>query len=241
MTPDRLAHIENLTRRYARYRPCGAGLGALWGGIVYQFFAGMALGWVLRQVEPCATLRDFARALFRSQAHLPRLLVVSAIAAPLLIWLGVYLIQRGVDRRFGRVVGEPHEGIQFPRWLLPGFVILVGLITLAFGAFNHKALFPNDPAYNLDAWKVGGILSIALLALLWGRAGQDQQTRTLMMLASLPSILALTAGPADLFMLSFTSAAYLILMFAAMVKGALRFGGFLKVSRELDALQPEGE
>lgn len=239
MNPDHLRRLEDLTRRYAKHRPCGAGLGTLWGGMVYGFFAGMVLGWVLGQVVAFATRQSFAHTLFHSQVGMPPLLVGSAIAAPWLIWVGVLLVQRWVDQRFGKVVGEPRDSFQLPRWFLSGFVVLIALLNLSLSIFDHHALFQGAPDYRLNAWKVGGMLAIGLLALWWGRAGQDEQTRTLMMLCSIPSLFALNAGPADLFILSFTSAIYLALMFAAMVKGALRFASFMKVRQELSAIQPE--
>lgn len=237
MNLDRLARLEDLTHRYAKHRPCGAGLGMLWGGLVYQFAAGLALGWVLRQVEN----KDLVHTLFHFQGKTPVFLEASAVATPILVWLGVCLLQGWVDKRFGAVVGQPSSNPHFPRWLLPGFVILCEGMLLAFSFLNPFVLFRNNPAYALDPWKAGGALAIALLALLWGRSEQDHQTRNLMMAISLSSLFILLSGPADLLMITVTSGAYLALMFGIMIKGALRFGGFLKVSRELAALQPEGE
>jgi len=41
MTTDRLTRLEDLTRRYARYRPCGAGLGVMWGGVLLAALAAL--------------------------------------------------------------------------------------------------------------------------------------------------------------------------------------------------------
>jgi len=237
MNLDRLTRLEDLTRRYAKHRPCGAGLGMLWGGLVYQFAAGLALGWVLRQVDN----EGLTRALIHFQGRTPLFLQIAAIATPILVWLGVYLLQEWADRRFGAVEGQAHVALQFPRWFLPGFVICFEGLLLTFSVLNAYILFPGDEVHALDAWKVGGPIVIALLALVWGRAKQDQETRTLMMLVSLPSGFLLLSGRADLLVIAVTSCAYLALMFVVMVKGALRFGGFLAVSRKLAAIQPEAE
>jgi hypothetical protein len=237
MDLDHLTRLEDLTRRYAKHRPCGAGLGMLWGGLVYQFSAGLALGWVLRQMEN----KNLLHTLLHFQGKAPVFLEASAVATPILVWLGVGLLQGWVDKRFGAVVGEPSTSAQLPRWFFPGCVLLLEAVLLSFSVFNAHVLFRNDPAYAMDAWKVGGGLAIALLAALWGRSGQDQQTRSLMMLVSIPSLFILQSGPTDPFIIALASGAYLALMLGIMIKGALRFGAFLKVSRELDALQPEGE
>lgn len=241
MNLDRLARLEDLTRRYAKHRPCGAGLGMLWGGLVYQFFAGLVLGWVLRQVEPSATLKDLARALFRAQMKTPVFLEAAAIATPLAVWLGVFFIQRQVDRRFGVVAAEPATGQAILRWFMPGFVILLAGLHLAMGVFHARVLFPHDPAYAADPMSLSGTVAIAALALLWGRSRQDAQTRSLMILVSFLPLFILRPGPADLFVFTAASAAYLLLMFGIMALGALRFAGFLKVSGELSAIRPEGE
>ncbi|HET8900802.1 MAG TPA: hypothetical protein VFM84_02590 [Holophagaceae bacterium] len=237
MNLDRLTRLEDLTRRYAKCRPGGAGLGMLWGGLVYQFSAGLTLGWVLRQV----TDKDTMHTLIHSQMKTPVMLMAAGIATPIVVWLGVCLLQGWVDKRFGAVVGQPASRVQYPRWLLPGFVIGCEGMLLVFSFLNAFVVNRNDPAHALDPWKVGGALAIALLAVLWGRAEQDQQTRGLMMAVSIPSIFILMSGPVNLLEISVISGAYLALMLGLMIKGALRFAEFLKVSRELDALQPEGE
>lgn len=237
MNLDRLTRLEGLTRRYAKCRPGAAGLGMLWGGFVYQFSAGLALGWVLRQIEN----KDTMHTLTHLEARTPAMLMASAIATPIVVWLGVWLLQGWVDKRFGAVLGEPSSRLQFPRWFYPGFVILFEGVLLALSVFNAHVLFLGNPAYAMEGWKVGGALSIALLAVLWGRSGQDQQTRSLMMLVSVPSLFILQSGPVDLLVIVVIYGSYLALMFGIMIKGALRFGEFLKVSRELAAIQPEAE
>lgn len=237
MTPDRLTHIEDLTRRYAKYRPCGAGLGALSGGIIYQLFAGSVLGWVLRQAEPLNGFKEVLRA----RIHTPPFLQVLAITVPLFIWLSILLIQKRVDRRFGVVTGEAQRDFLTVRWLAPGAVILLAAAHLAFGAINAHILFPGDPRYAMGALSITGTATIMLLAGVWGRSARDPQTLLLMMTTSLPSLFILRPGPGDLFIFAFISCAYLALMFWLMISGALRFGEFLKVSRELDALQLAAE
>lgn len=237
MNLDNLSRLDDLTRRYAKHRPCGAGLGMLWGGLVYQFAAGLALGWILRQVDD----HGLASTLIHFAGRTPRFLEITAIVTPLLVWIGVYLLQAWVDRRFGAVEGQPQTGFMFLRWFSPGFVILFEGLILVFNLLNAFVLFPGNPAHALDLWRVCGPIIIALLALYWGRAKQDQETRTLMMLVSLPSGFLLLSGQTDLLMVAVTSCAYLALMFALIVKGALRFVGFLKVSQELASLKPDAE
>ena len=237
MNLDRLTRLEDLTRRYAKHRPCGAGLGMLWGGFVYQFAAGLALGWILRQVDT----QGLTHALIHFQGRTPRFLEITAIATPVLVWIGVYLLQGWADRRFGAVAGRSHTSVLFPRWLLPGFVIFFEGLLLAFSLLNAYILFPGDPIYALDAWKVAGPIAIALLALVWGGAKQDQETRALMLIVSIPTGFLLLPGRAEPLLVTVASCLYLAAMFIVMVKGALRFASFQKVSRELDALQPESE
>jgi hypothetical protein len=64
MNSDGLARLEDLTRRYARFRPCGAGLGVVWGGLLLYlmiFFAAclVMMSWLL--VKGTARFSGFLR------------------------------------------------------------------------------------------------------------------------------------------------------------------------------------
>src|SRR5215208_188515 len=109
MDTDRLAHLEDVTRCYGRYRPCGGGLGVLWGGLVLGVLAAMLLYWTRSEYAahalPSQTLWRFLRA---TRLTSPVWLQVAATLAPFAAWLGMLAIQRWIDRRFGAVTTEPN-------------------------------------------------------------------------------------------------------------------------------------
>ena len=238
MTQNRLAHIEDLTRRYAKYRPCGGGLGTLCGAILLQFFIGLVLGWILRQVETGTQSQSFWQ--FLAEAHLvtPISLKVAAIATPFLAWLGILLSQWWVDRRFGAVEGLPsfEAKLVLQRVLCPLFI----LIYAVFAFFQTRFLFLN-PTYALPGWILVGILAIGVLALVWAYSSRDGQTLTVMFFVSAPSLFILHSAYADLQFLLALFTLYSLLGLRLVLMGGLRFAGFLKVSRELAAIQPESE
>jgi hypothetical protein len=239
METNRLSRLEDLTRRYARYRPCGAGLGALWGGVLLATLAGLFLYWALGAYasEPLAT-SGLWRFLRTSRLVPPAWLVIAAVVTPFVAWGGLRGIQEWVDQHFGAVEGnEPCDArLRGPYWMAPFLVVLMATIL--------SAVMVWDAAGGSALRGIVGILAIGAWTIVWGRASRDQLTQMVMLAVSMPPLYLLAATDAESKMAAGSLtifAAYLVLMAWLLVKGATRFSGFLKVRRDLAAIRPVEE
>jgi len=239
MNPDRLKHIEDLTRRYAKYRSCGAGLGVVWGGLLLSLLAAFLLRWCWTAYSSAAvqnqTLWRFLRT---TELVPPAWLVAAAAATPFVAWVGLNGIQRWVDRRFGTV--ESQEPVdQFPRgpsWFFPAVVVVMACAL--FGVLVW------DSAAGFAVWGAAGIAAIALWALIWGRDHRDRLTQFVMFAVSIPPMYLLAATDSSSKIAAgnlIIFATYLAWMLVLLAHGLKRFSGFLKVRGDLAALEPESE
>jgi hypothetical protein len=240
MNPDRLSRLEDLTRRYARYRPCGAGLGVLWGGILLATLAALFLYWALTTYAsaPLATA-GLWRFLRTSRLAPPAWLVIAAAVTPFVAWGGLAGIQEWVDQHFGAVESnEPCDAfIRGPRWMAPFLVAM--LATLLCGTVLWDAAGTGSATRGII-----GILAIGAWPLVWGRGSRDRLTQLVMLAVSVPPMYLLASTDAESKMAAGSLtifAAYLVLMAWLLVKGATRFSGFLKVRRDLAAIHPVDE
>ncbi len=239
MDPRHLETLEDLTRRYAKFRPCGAGLGVLWGGFLLALLGALLARWSLAQYAAYGTAGQTVWRFLRD-AHLtpPPWLLVAATAAPFVAWLGLRAIQNWTDRQFGAVdTADPAaDGFRGPRTVFPAFVLLLAALLCG--------VLVWDGPDGLAAWGLAGLLAIAAWAFVWGRGSRDRLTLMVMFVVSVPSLYLLasadpnanlTAGNLVVF------AAYGVLMISLLAYGARRFAGFVGVRRELAAIAPEDE
>jgi len=239
MNRERLTRLEDLTRRYARYRPCGAGLGVMWGGLLLAMLSALFAYWALAAYAhtPAATAGVW-RFLRSSPLVPPGWLLIAAAVTPFVAWAGLRGIQGWVDVHFGAVEGnEPCDArLRGPHWMAPFLVVLVA--TLLCGIILW------DAAAGSAFRGLAGILAIGGWTFVWGRASRDRLTQMVMLAVSVPPLYVLAstdtesklaAGNVVIF------AAYLLLMTWLLVKGATRFSGFLQVRRDLAAIQPVDE
>jgi len=238
MDTDRLEHIEDVTRRYGKYRPCGAGLGVLWGGLLLGTLGLLMLEWTRHAYAASAVpSQTFWRFLRDTALTPPGWLQVAAITAPFIGWLGLLAIQRAVDRQFGAVTTDPasRECPRRPRWLLPSFVVLLACLL-------SGALLWADRA--AAARGVLAMLAIAGWAVVWGRGSQDQLTLLVMFAVSVPSMYLMAATDPDAHFAAgnlIIFGSYFLLMMWLLLQGVIRFSGFLKVRTDLAAMQPVDE
>jgi hypothetical protein len=239
MDTNRLRQIEDVTRRYAKYRPCGAGLGVLWGGALLALLGVLLVKWTTTAYATLAEpSQSFWRFLRSTQLTPPVWLSAAAVAAPFLAWLGLHAIQYWVDRRFGTVIAADAavECPRRPRWLLPGFVALLSVLL--------GAILIWDSGSGFAAGGAAGILAIAAWTLVWGRASRDGLTQFVMFAVSIPSLYVLASTDADSKMAAgnlLIFASYFALMLWLVVQGATRFAAFVRVRRELATLGPVHE
>ena len=239
MDMQRLKQIEDVTRRYAKYRVCGAGLGVLWGGALLALLGALLVKWTVTAYLTLANpSQSFWRFLRSTQLTPPLWLVIAAVAAPFLAWVGLRAIQRWVDHRFGTVIGAQAaaECPRRPQWLLPGFVALLSVLLGAILVWDSESGFAVGGA--------AGILAIAAWTLVWGRSATDALTQFVMFAISIPSLYVLASTDTESKMAAgnlIVFAAYLALMVWLVVQGATRFAGFVRVRRELAAMGPVEE
>ena len=115
MNREQLEHMEDVTRRYGKYRPCGAGLGVLWGGLILGTLGALTLRWMRSDyLARAAVAQTFWRFLRDTQLIPPGWLQLAALVSPFLGWLGLMVIQHSVDRR-----SEEHTSeLQSPMYLI---------------------------------------------------------------------------------------------------------------------------
>lgn len=236
MDMQRLKQIEDVTRRYAKYRVCGAGLGVLWGGALLALLGALLIKWtVTAYLTLAAPSQSFWRFLRSTQLTPPAWLLICAVAAPFLAWLGLGAIQRWVDRRFGTVIGADLSAAcaRRPRWLLPGFVAMMS------GLLGAVLVWDRDAGFAVGG--AVGILAIAAWSVVWGRATEDALTQFVMFAISVPSLYVLASADADSKMAAgnlVIFASYFALMMWLLIQGATRFAGFIRVRRELADMGP---
>jgi quinol-cytochrome oxidoreductase complex cytochrome b subunit len=153
-----------VTRRYGKYRPCGAGLGVLWGGLLLGLLGVLLLQWTRHEYAasavPSQTLWRFLR---DTPLTPPGWLQIAATVSPFIGWLGLLAIQEWVDRQFGAVTSQrssrdcPRRG---PLWLAPFAVVLLACLL-------SGVLIWDAPAAG--ARGVLAMLAIAAWAVVWGR------------------------------------------------------------------------
>jgi hypothetical protein len=239
MDTERLAHLEDVTRRYGRFRPCGAGLGVIWGGILLGALGVSMLQWTRHAYAHGALpSQSFWRFLRDTPLTTPDWLQFAATLAPFVAWTGLVLIQRWVDARFGAVTPQQEacaRRLKGPRWMVPGMVIGIGCALAATILWDAgRAAIPGAAA----------ALAISGLAIVWGRHSRDQLTLLVMFAVSVPCIYVmagtdpygkLAAGNLIIF------ATYVVLMLWLVVQGLIRFSGFVKVRADLAAIHPVEE
>jgi len=238
MDTNRLAQMEDVTRRYGKYRPCGAGLGVLWGGLLLGGLGVMLLLWTRSEYAVRALpAQTFWRFLRDTPLMPPGWLQVAAMASPFVGWLGLVAIQEWIDRQFGAVTTEPgardcHGG---PRWFAPFIVVLLACLLSGALVWSDRAAATRG---------VVAMLTIAAWALVWGRRSRDQLTLLVMFAVSVPSLYLMAAtDPNGNFAAGnlIIFGTYFVLMMWLLVQGLMRFSGFLKVRADLAAIQPVDE
>jgi hypothetical protein len=240
MDTERLARMADVTRRYGKYRPCGAGLGVVWGGLLLGTLGLLQWQWAQQEYARHAVAsQSLWRFLRDTPLTPPGWLQIAAVAAPFVAWLGLVGIQAWVDRQFGAVTTSESAGVcsrpRGPRWMAPFLVILLACLL-------SGVVIWDAPGAALRG--VAAMLAIAAWALVWGRGSRDQLTLLVMLAASVPSLYMMAATDPNA---NFTAgnmvvfAAYFVLMLWLLLQGVLRFSGFLKVRADLAAMQPVEE
>lgn len=240
MDTTRLAHLEDVTRRYGKYRPCGAGLGVAWGGLLLGVLGALMVQWTLAayaaHAAPAQTLWRFLR---DTPLTPPGWLQLAAMATPFAAWLGLLAIQSAVDRRFGTVTVESSPAFcprpRGPRWMPPFFVGMMACLLSA-------VLIWDAPSAALPG--VAGMLAIAAWTLVWGRGSRDRLTLLVMFALSIPSLYVMASTTPHSNMAAgnlLIFGCYFLIMLFLLVQGVVRFLGFLKVRAELAAMTPAGD
>jgi hypothetical protein len=239
METNRLARMEDVTRRYGRFRPCGAGLGVLWGGLLLGALGLLMLQWT-RDAYAARAIQSqtFWRFLRDTRLIPPGWLQLAGLAVPFVGWLGLVAIQQWVDGRFGAVTTADAGICKRPRgpwWMAPFLVVL--LAALLSGLLVWDAQLGAIRA-------VAAIAAIAGWAFVWGRQSRDQLTLLVMLGLSVPSMYLLAATDPDGNMAAgalLIFGSYFVLMLWLLLQGVIRFSGFLKVRADLAGMQPVDE
>jgi hypothetical protein len=239
MDSEQLARMEDVTRRYGSYRPCGAGLGVVWGGVLLGLLGVLLLQWTQHEY---ATRAAESQTLWRFMRDTPlpppAWLQLAAIASPFVAWLGLVGIQAWVDRQFGTVTSDGSAvrcSRRAPRWFAPMVVVMMACV------LSGVVLWDASTAAIRGAV---AMLAIGGWALVWGRSSRDHLTLMVMFAVSIPSLYVMAAtDPNGNFAAGnlIIFGAYLLLMLMLVAQGLRRFFGFLKVRADLAAMRPVEE
>jgi hypothetical protein len=239
MNSEQLAHMADVTRRYGRFRPCGAGLGVIWGGVLLGTLGILTLQWAWQVYSTDALAgQTFWRFMRDTPMTPPGWLQLAALLAPFVGWAGLVAIQTWVDGQFGAVTAEAEacaRPLKGPRWMAPFMVMLMAGLLAGVLVWDGQLAAVRG---------VAGILAIGAWALVWGRRSRDQLTLLVMFAVSVPSIYVLAATDTNA---KFTAgnlaifATYFVLMLFLLLQGIKRFSQFVRVRADLMAMQPVDE
>ncbi len=239
MNTEQLARMEDVTRRYGSYRPCGAGLGVVWGGVLLGLLGALLLQWTQHEyAQRAAQSQTLWRFMRDTPLPPPTWLQLAAIASPFVAWVGLMGIQSWVDRQFGTVTTDGSSlscSRRAPRWFAPIVVIMMACVLSAVVLWDASATAMRG---------VAAMLAIGGWALVWGRSSRDQLTMMVMLAVSVPSLYVLAAtDPYGNFAAGnlIIFGAYFLLMLMLVAQGLRRFFGFLKVRSDLVAMRPVEE
>ncbi|MES2298220.1 MAG: hypothetical protein V4582_14335 [Pseudomonadota bacterium] len=225
MDQEHLNRLADVTRRYAQYRPCAAGLGVAWAGLLQAMLAYLALQPLVHAFGSADGAHSFLQFARTHNMVPPDWLKLLAIGVPLLSCLGIVVLQNWVDRQFGVVEGKACAGIRV-RWFGAACVIfMAAVLTL---------LQLLDPSVTLGLLNYAGIAGVAACAVLWGPRSRDQLTQTVLMFVSVPSLFLLASSGSSGYFLIFM--AYCPLLAMLIGRGVRRFVGFLSVRRALQTM-----
>jgi len=239
MNTEQLAHMADVTRRYGRFRPCGAGLGVIWAGLLLGTLGILSLQWTWQAYTADALAgQTFWRFLRDTPMTPPGWLQLAALLAPFVGWAGLVVIQAWVDGQFGAVTAEAEacgRPLKGPRWMAPFMVMLMAGLLAGVLVWDGQLAAVRG---------VAGILAIGAWALVWGRHSRDQLTLLVMFAVSIPSIYVLAATDTNA---KFTAgnlaifATYFVLMMFLLLQGIRRFSQFVRVRADLMAMEPVDE
>ena len=239
MNTKRLAQMDDVTRRYGSYRPCGAGLGVVWGGVLLGLLGVMLLQWSQHEyAQRAVESQSLWRFMRDTPLSPPAWLQLAAIASPFVAWFGLVAIQAWVDRQFGTVTTDGSSmscARPGPRWFAPVVVIMMACVLSAVVLWDASTAAIGGAA---------AMLAIGAWALVWGRSSRDQLTLLVMFAVSVPSLYVMAAtDPYGNFAAGnlVIFATYLLLMMMLVVQGLRRFRGFLRVRADLAAMRPVEE
>lgn len=236
MTAPALPRLEDLTRRYATYSRGGAGLSALWGGIVFAGVAGLCAGYGLatffKTGKPFSWFSLWWYFL-REDLPAPAYLQWVIFLAPLIWWIGALGLQRWAWHRFGEVqergsVIKKGSALAHRTLLLTSAPVVAGLFLLRKLSFGK----PGDP---VAFWGSMGI-TMLLPAMVWSmrRHGRPEDFNLAMFLTFLGG-LTLNGGLGST--LAICLPFYLLGAMWGASLGTWRHWQFRKVSRELESLR----
>ncbi|GEM_PF-4862580 len=222
-------HLQDLTRRYAECSKDAAGIATLWGGMLFLFLSGMAVGVAMAFYERDGVSGGIpALRYFLVNDHaLPHVFQLFFGLSPLVWFLGFWLVSLWSRGQFGRVVAQAEgQDEARKRAVVLG---LLGVLTL------YLALRPVLWGIHLERWAFwGGIAVPALGGLLLVARWRDlsQEGRSILMVLTVTGTLFVHAGiGASLILLV---PPYAVLSVVYLFRGLRRFRNYRGVVRELE-------
>ncbi|MGH8052178.1 MAG: hypothetical protein ACREPB_16065 [Arenimonas sp.] len=232
-----LNRLEDLTRRYAKTRLGGAGLGSLWALIMTAVLA--VLVWNHIQAEFLASGNTYSslwRLLGSDTLVTPSWLKVATITTSVFTWLGVSCLQLWVDKQLGVAIpNDPTAKVM--RFLTPSLFIVGMLCTIGFNIGRALAIHDNIGVSVFDNLDISSYLGWAIITawgVIWAFSSRDTLSRGLacVLTVMLFPLMSSTLNKIDF--IAFIPQFLALLVFA--IVGIKQFLAFKNVRNEINAL-----
>lgn len=232
-----LKNIEDLTKRYAKTRLGGAGLGPLWA--LMMSFVLMSLTWNHIHTEFLASGNIYSslwRLLGSDTLVTPTWLKVAAIATSVLIWLGIACIQALVDKQLGVAI-HPDPTARVMRLLVPLLFVIGVLCSIGYNTGRALAIHDNAGISVFDSMDINSYLGwtiITIWGVIWASSSRDSWSRGLACLQTIMLFPVMSSTLNQIDLITFIPQFITLIVFA--IFGIKQFLAFKNVRDEINAL-----
>ena len=234
---ENLKRMADLTRRYAKTRLGGAGLGPLWA--LMMTFVLVVFIWNHIHTEFLASGNTYSglwRLLGSDTLVTPFWLKLAAIATSVLTWLGVSCIQLLMDKQLGIAIHhDPTARVM--RFLNPLFFIGIMLVSIGYNTGKALAINDNLGISVFDTMDISSYLGWAIITawgVIWAFNSRDTWSRGLACLLTVMLFPIMSSTLNEIDLITFIPQFIVLIVFA--IVGISQFLAYKNVRNEINAL-----